>query len=365
MKLLTAVRALALIVLLSIAHNAHGAYKYQRLTETTFKNFEDGWQVIITNTGATMAAGPLENGALKGVPLTGFEGDTGTVASLGDATVFTMTKSSTQTTNEQYELSSNYGKLGYEPSKKLTFTASGLYNVWTTQVTTAGELIMRNLYYNYNVRFDSSTEQFDYKRETGDTNMCLYRVKEVDDPEDPDEPYDPHDPWAEGYLVTSLTDYSRADGVKLERDTKNPDVFIGYWNPFSTVEIETVGISFIAYDPKRDKEYKLGPAGGDVTLEKAPAATSIQLKGVKDSEYHWIVTPEFWDVSTQGLQVAMNTYTGDVAFGKDIITGVEVVDAVTDAPVRYFNLQGTPVSNPVKGVYIRVTGAKAEKVVIR
>lgn len=46
------------------------------------------------------------------------------------------------------------------------------------------------------------------------------------------------------------------------------------------------------------------------------------------------------------------------------LSGVEAVGA-EDAPEAYYNLQGVRVSEPTDGVYIRVRGGKAEKVVVR
>lgn len=49
-------------------------------------------------------------------------------------------------------------------------------------------------------------------------------------------------------------------------------------------------------------------------------------------------------------------------------TGVGIVDAIADdvnAPVRYYNLQGVEVANPTDGLFIRVQGKKATKVIIR
>ena len=40
-------------------------------------------------------------------------------------------------------------------------------------------------------------------------------------------------------------------------------------------------------------------------------------------------------------------------------------DEVESAPVTYYNLQGMRVDNPGKGIYIRRSGKKSEKVMIR
>lgn len=52
---------------------------------------------------------------------------------------------------------------------------------------------------------------------------------------------------------------------------------------------------------------------------------------------------------------------------KDNSTGIGIIgdEAVTDAPVEYYNLQGVRVNNPSSGVYIRRQGATATKVLVK
>ena len=53
-----------------------------------------------------------------------------------------------------------------------------------------------------------------------------------------------------------------------------------------------------------------------------------------------------------------------IEYTKDTTVGVEAVEAA-DAEAVYFNLHGVKVANPENGMFIKVTGNKAEKVVIR
>lgn len=46
------------------------------------------------------------------------------------------------------------------------------------------------------------------------------------------------------------------------------------------------------------------------------------------------------------------------------VTGISQVEAASQEAV-YFNLQGVKVANPVGGLYIRVSGNKAEKVFVK
>ena len=46
-------------------------------------------------------------------------------------------------------------------------------------------------------------------------------------------------------------------------------------------------------------------------------------------------------------------------------SAVEDIEAAEAAPARYYNLQGVEVANPENGLYIRVSGDKATKVIIK
>lgn len=52
---------------------------------------------------------------------------------------------------------------------------------------------------------------------------------------------------------------------------------------------------------------------------------------------------------------------------EDEKTGIEEIEAAAtdDVPARYFNLQGVKIDNPENGIYIRVSGNKADKVLIK
>ena len=55
----------------------------------------------------------------------------------------------------------------------------------------------------------------------------------------------------------------------------------------------------------------------------------------------------------------------ELSFAKHIGTAVEQIEVEANAPVRYYNLQGVEVANPGNGLYIRVKGNKAAKVIIK
>lgn len=67
----------------------------------------------------------------------------------------------------------------------------------------------------------------------------------------------------------------------------------------------------------------------------------------------------------KGTQVCSNVpivYTFNVAY--DINSGVDGINAADDAEAVYYNLSGAKVANPENGVFIKVAGGKAEKVVL-
>lgn len=72
---------------------------------------------------------------------------------------------------------------------------------------------------------------------------------------------------------------------------------------------------------------------------------------------------------SQSWMIAPGVYSITVDLSKMLLTigksdGIEAIEG-DKMPVQYFNLQGQPVTNPSSGIYIRVSGLKAEKVIIR
>lgn len=73
-----------------------------------------------------------------------------------------------------------------------------------------------------------------------------------------------------------------------------------------------------------------------------------------------------WSIDNEGfynVTVDTNNDTIDIAFvGTDSI--VDIIASDDDTTAVYYNLQGQKVANPNRGVYIKVAGNKAEKIVI-
>ena len=58
------------------------------------------------------------------------------------------------------------------------------------------------------------------------------------------------------------------------------------------------------------------------------------------------------------------TYKCDGTYVQNPTVGIDTVETVEEAPI-YYNMQGVRVDNPTSGLYIKVTGRKIEKVVVR
>ena len=77
-----------------------------------------------------------------------------------------------------------------------------------------------------------------------------------------------------------------------------------------------------------------------------------------------------WTPAAQTSQVVFTTTTNaqidTITVSYSLETGVEEIDAEdAEAPVEYYNLQGVKVANPESGLYIRVQGNKATKVLVK
>lgn len=78
-----------------------------------------------------------------------------------------------------------------------------------------------------------------------------------------------------------------------------------------------------------------------------------------DAEYGY---PLSWTVSEldYDTEEMVNTFRAEYSDYADVSGVKEVIS--DDAPVRYYDLMGVPVANPTDGIYIRVQGAKSDKV---
>jgi len=121
-------------------------------------------------------------------------------------------------------------------------------------------------------------------------------------------------------------------------------------------------------------------SNGSATLKAAPEsfkiARTLKGGGTFDSKYYYFkdsaddakistdgTDDRQWSVSAAGsYKIIVNTVDSSITI--DSSAGVENVEASGAALIPvYYNLQGQKVANPEKGIYIKVTGNRAEKIV--
>jgi hypothetical protein len=93
----------------------------------------------------------------------------------------------------------------------------------------------------------------------------------------------------------------------------------------------------------------LSLAGGEIVADDVKISGTIDAKGVADINI---------DVVWSGLTIAVH-YTS---------TGAAAIDSVTydnNAETVYYNLNGLRVNTPAKGIYVKVQGGKASKVLVK
>ena len=79
-------------------------------------------------------------------------------------------------------------------------------------------------------------------------------------------------------------------------------------------------------------------------------------------EYPKGVAGETYNLLSNYIIPESQSWFGQCQFTIGATDGVEAVEDDSDAPARYYNLQGMEVAAPVKGLYIKVKGGKSEKV---
>lgn len=101
------------------------------------------------------------------------------------------------------------------------------------------------------------------------------------------------------------------------------------------------------------------------TTPAADAAFYGAKRMAKVTDY--LLPMNLTDQSSTEITVVKNGATGthkfEITTSEEAITGVDSVEAV-DGEAVYFNLQGQKVDNPDKGIYIKVSGGKASKVIL-
>lgn len=162
------------------------------------------------------------------------------------------------------------------------------------------------------------------------------------------------------------------------------DLEQGHWQPSAGVEMKKEGNSFIAYsiklvandgqeycyfsltddlgnnwDELNGKANRYGASSKDaaITLNQSLDMVKFNAGGNASSCTSWMVKPGSYNIIA-------DFSTNKVTLASPSLSGVENVDLDLDQPV-YFTLQGVRVESPSNGIYIKVCGKKAEKVVVR
>lgn len=119
--------------------------------------------------------------------------------------------------------------------------------------------------------------------------------------------------------------------------------------------------------------YKVTPKGGNTP----PVVTEVIARAAEDAEAGYTLYTEPFKVDQESTitsysKVGYRSLQGQTYAGSqvdidndDLTTGVENIAVDGEQDVRYFDLNGRPVSNPAPGMYIRIEGGKATKVVVR
>lgn len=77
---------------------------------------------------------------------------------------------------------------------------------------------------------------------------------------------------------------------------------------------------------------------------------------VNDEKYDFVVALVVYNANGEQLAVSNN-------LSVTATTAIELIEADDNLPVRYFDLNGREITNPQRGIYIRVQGNKAQKVI--
>lgn len=187
-------------------------------------------------------------------------------------------------------------------------------------------------------------------------------------------------PWAGTWTVTvDLT----ANTIVATTETPNPGnpaelYVIGWvngeqWSPSNGVVLEQVEDGIYK---NNNVNINGGPATGtayfsiasalgtwdDVNAKTRYGATNNDEAIVKDATTAMTTNGNnAWTIETGNYSITVNI--NDMTMVVSNTVGIESIETENAAPAVYYNLQGVEVSNPVGGVFIKVQGGKASKVV--
>lgn len=172
------------------------------------------------------------------------------------------------------------------------------------------------------------------------------------------------DVWLRGPGITGTSgDWN--NGIKLVKDAANPGV---YYHDGINIKDTTKGLRLNLQNEADTYTLNLSAIPEQEPEENKSGTNKVLFDTTNGHNMQFTTFQHayMWQAKKAGeTPITIDLNTMKLSFAKHIGTGVEQIEAEENAPVRYYNLQGAEVANPENGLYIRVKGNKAAKVIIK
>lgn len=155
------------------------------------------------------------------------------------------------------------------------------------------------------------------------------------------------------------------NGVKLEKDAANPGV---YYHDGINLKDAAKGLRLNLQNENDAYTLNLSAIPEQESVDNILAPNKVLFDSANGHDLQFVPFQFYhmWQAKKAGeTPITINLNTMKLSFAKHIGTAVEQIEVEANAPVRYYNLQGVEVANPGNGLYIRVKGNKAAKVIIK
>lgn len=169
------------------------------------------------------------------------------------------------------------------------------------------------------------------------------------------------DVWLRGPGLTGSGQWNNC--IKLEKDHTNPGIY--YHNMLSINHLLALRLTL----QNDDTTYTLNLSS--IPEQETIVDTNRVVFNSETGNNFQFVPFQFyynWRAPKTGnFNLNLNLNTMHVSLKEGDKTGIEEIEVAEtdDASARYFNLQGVEIANPENGIYIRVSGNKADKVIIK
>ena len=174
------------------------------------------------------------------------------------------------------------------------------------------------------------------------------------------------DVWLRGPGISGTTgDWN--NGVKLEKDEANPGI---YYHDGINLKDNAKGLRLNLQNENDTYTLNLSAIPNQEPDANKPANNKVSFDSANGHNIQFVPWQfgHMWQAKNSGvtpLTVDLNKMKLSLAKYNPIPTGIESIEAEENAPVHYYNLQGVEVANPENGIFIRVSGNKATKVVVK